>query len=468
MIMKIGIRICVLFTILILGLAIGGSLTQAQQSGDSSSLHLTNSHANLPWSSQYVQQQLNPPLNVGGYVSVAISSFNDFLVMSYFDATNHSLIVASPVQGHIGNCGTNNNWECVTLDGGIGLAVGMYTSIDIWGNSLDNWKMGISYYDITHRALKAAIYTCYLGLCGWDIVTVSSPDYLDVSVGLYSSFKFDSTGNAAIAFFSFNSTQMTNILFYAEQVSGGGDCGEGGTVGLWECTEVTYGSGESRYASLDFSYDDVPYIAYYAADDGDLGLVYKSGMCGPELGWTCLDLDGYDGSDVGLYPSLIAPQYSGDSYRIAYHDKTNGHLKYYDSDWGEPVVVDEMATSLDPMGISMAMDNEGHPVIAYQRIESDFSPPELRIARPNTVYGEELYGNCGDPPPGYLFQYWRCNTLDNGGQYSEEADFAAIAINSYGMVGIAYTEYDSYFDVTSLKFIYQHLFRTLMPITTRQ
>jgi hypothetical protein len=378
-------------------------------------------------------------------------------------------MAASPIAGHAGNCGTDNNWACVTLDGGGGYDVGMYSSIDIWGNSLNNWKMGISYYDITNRALKAAIYTCHMGSCAWNIVTVNSPGSPQVSIGLYSSFKFDSLGKAAIASFSYNSLNSSSTLIYAHQVPGGGNCGEVGAAGLWDCKEFSFGSGEGRYSSLDFSFDDVPYIAYYDAHKGDLGVIIitNSGMCGPEIGWYCYDLDGWDGTDVGLYPSLIAPQYSGDLYRIAYHDKTNGHLKYYDPSWG-PLAVDEMGTSISPMGISMAMDKEGYPVITYQRIESDFSPPQLRFARPNIVYGEELYGNCGDPPPGDLFQYWRCITLDNGGQYSEEADFAAIAINSYGMVGIAYTEYDSYINVTSLKFIYQHLFRTLIPITTRQ
>jgi hypothetical protein len=319
---------------------------------------------------------------------------------------------------------------------------------------------------MANRSLKAAIYTCYMGLCAWDKVTVLSPDSPDVSIGLYSSFKFDSTGNAAIAFFSYKSSNLTNRLLYGYQVPSGGNCGEGSATGLWECDEAAYGSGEARYASLDFSYDDIPYIAFYSPQEGDLGLVYLGGMCGPELGWTCLDLDGYDGSDVGLYPSLIAPQYPSDLYRVAYHDKTNGHLKYYDPDWG-PLVVDEMGTSISPMGISMAMDNEGYPVIAYQRIETEFSPPELRIARPYLEFPDEPYGNCGDLPPDYLFQYWLCSSLDNGGQYTEEADFAAIAINSHSMVGIAYSEYDSGYDVTSLKFIYQTLFYTFMPITTR-
>jgi hypothetical protein len=329
--------------------------------------------------------------------------------------------------------------------------------------------MGVSYYDMTNRALKAAIYTCYVGSCAWNTVTVKSPGAPEISTGLYSSFKFDSTGNAAIASFSYNSLSLSSILIYTHQVPGAGNCGEGGAAGLWDCREFSFGAGEGRYASLDFSYDDVPYIAYYAAHDGDLGLIIitPNGMCGPDFGWYCYDLDGWDGTDVGLFASLIAPHYSGDVYRIAYYDKTNGHLKYYDPSWG-PVVVDYMGTSISPMGISMKIDKDGNPVIAYQKINSEFSPPTLNIVRPYLEYSDQPYGNCGDNPPGYLFAYWFCSTLDNGGQYTNETDFTSLVINSQNMVGIAYTEYDSYLDVTSLKFNYQHFFLTLMPITIRQ
>lgn len=327
--------------------------------------------------------------------------------------------------------------------------------------------MGISYFDSTARSLKAAIYTCFEGSCAWDKITVSAPDSPDFSEGLYSSFKFNSTGNASIAFFHYNSVHLDSILEYAYQVLSGGDCGEGPAAGLWECDEVNLLGGEGKYASLDFSYDDVEYISYYSANEGDLILAVHGGMCGPELGWSCFFLDGAD-ANVGLFASLIASQSSVDPFRIAYYDKTNGHLKIFDSDWGEPIVVDEMGTSLEPMGISMVIDNEGYPVIAYQQIASDFSTPDLRISRPYVVYGTDPYGNCGDSPPGYLFQYWQCKTIDYGGQYSEEADFAAMAINSKGLVGIAYSEYDTDYYVRSLKFTYQHLFRTFLPITNRQ
>ncbi len=197
---------------------------------------------------------------------LALLPFNDFLAISYYDATNHSLMGATPWPNHAGNCGTHNNWACSIVDDGGGFPVGMYTSIDMWGYSVNNWKMGISYYDIFNRVLKVAIYTCFNGSCGWDKVTVSAPESENESIGLYSSFKFDSTGNAGIAFFSLNTTYLNSVLMYVYQVPSGGDCGEVPAAGLWECDEAIILGGEGKYASLDFDYDDVPYIAYYVAD----------------------------------------------------------------------------------------------------------------------------------------------------------------------------------------------------------
>lgn len=466
--MKAPIRLSSVIVVFILVSMLGIGLTQAQGYRDTKTLQLITSHANLPWSSQYIQRESDPPRDVGRYVSMALRPFDGSLAISYYDATNADLMVAIPAPNHSGNCGTSNNWLCDSMDGGGGLNTGMFTSIDIWGSSANNWKLGISYFDATNRALKAAIWTCSLGSCVKDIITVTAPDAPEDSIGLYSSFKFSSTGNAAIAYFQTSSPYLDSDLFYAEQVPSLGNCGEGAAVGLWNCTLISILNGEGRYASLDFNFGNTPYIAYYSVYDGQLRLAYhesSAAFC-DEFDWTCLTLDG-GAADVGYFASLIAPQSSDDPIRVAYYDKTNGYLKYYDSDWGEPVVVDGMGSSLDPMGISLALDNEGYPVIAYQQIVSDLSNPDLRIARPYIVYGTEPYGNCGDLPPGYLFQYWQCKTLDYDGQYSGEAYYASMAINSNGMVGIAYSEYDTYDYFMSLKFIYQHLFRTLMPITPR-
>ncbi len=460
--MKTPVRFCGVIMFLVLVLLLGVPLTQAQGNQASSTQPQIASPANFPWSIQYIQQDLGLPLDVGRFVSIALRPFDDFPVISYYDATNSALMVAIPVPGHTGNCGTHNNWFCELVEGSGIYNVGMFSSVDIWGYSVDNWKIGISYYAATFRALNAAIWNCSVGSCIKNIVTVRAPDELVVSVGLYSSLKFDSAGEAAIAFFSYNSEHNSSTFTYGYQVPGEGNCGEEGAFGFWKCDDISYLSGEAKYASLDFSYADIAYIAYYHPSDGNLQVAYRiSSFTCDDSNWTCRYIDGVD-ADVGYFASMVAPQSADGHFRVAYNDKTNGHLKYY-IDASDPIVLDEMGSDLSPKGISMILDQNGYPVIAYQYIASEFSPPALRIARPNLVYGDEPHGNCGPPP----FQSWRCTTLDAGGQYSSEAGYASVVINSRGLAAIAYSEYDVYYDASSVKFIYQTLFRTFLPMTTR-
>jgi hypothetical protein len=402
-----------------------------------------------PWASQYIQRQLDPPRDVGGFVSMVISPFNDFIAASYFDATNHALLVAAPVANHGGNCGTNNNWLCLSLDGS-GDEVGMFVSADFWGQSQNNWKWGISYYDSTNRALKAAIYSCYFGSCSWTIDPVALPEAAGDAIGIYSSINFDSNGNAGIATTYYDSQYDEYNLYYAIRVPSGGNCGIGDWAGLWECEDIIYVGGVQGL-SLDYDFSNKAYIAYYSTG-GYLDLSIQGDLCGPELGWSCYPIDNH-ATDVG-YPKIIAPSSAGDVVKIAYYERITGHLKYYQEDWGALDVDDVGAGSITPMGVSMIIDQDGNPVIAYRKVTEEFAPPGLSLARPAFEYGLD-YGNCGDTPPGYLFTYWQCEMLDHGGQYTEEASYVSMVENSNGLLGIAYTEYDSGLQVTSLKFTYQ-------------
>ena len=461
--MKTGIRSSVIIVFLILVLVTGVSLTQARQMGNSiSPSNAISQEANLPWVAEYVD--IAPNLtHVGTYTSLAFRPYDDYPMISYYDQTNGALMIANPTDIGYGSCGENADWNCITLDqtGDVGL----FTSIDVWGDSEQNWKYGISYYDATNRALKARIISCVDGNCTGGNFTISSPDFPIISIGLYTSFKFSSTGVPAIAYHVVD-TSANDFLMYAYPVTSGGNCGEGSAAGLWECQTVDHGEGVGQYASLDFSWDDQVYIAYYDAGSGNLKYAYFAGFGSCDNGWECFAVDGTDGSDVGLYASLKAPQFSGDPLRIAYYDKTNGDLKYYDLSWG-PLIVDDMGTSPSPMGISMAIDNDGYPVIAYQKTESDFSNPVLFVARPYLAFGDDSFGTCGDVPPGYVFQYWRCNILDAAGQYLSEAEYVSVAVNSSGLTEIAYPEfyaYDQGDNNTSLKVIYQVYLHSFLPM----
>ena len=171
--------------------------------------------------------------------------------------------------------------------------------------------------------------------------------------------------------------------------------------------------------------------------------------------------------NVGGYTSFLAPSYSGDVYRVAYYNFDYHLLKYAQSgvsggsgncgpsnSW-KCSVVDDMSDSL-PVGISMKMDPDGYPMIAYQYKDPDNPSYHeyLRIARPYLVYEDGDFGNCGFNP-GFGFLYWRCTTLDGGSYYGDEADFVSLAINPNGLAVISYSEKDSHYLATSLKLAYQ-------------
>jgi hypothetical protein len=449
---------------------IGIKITQAQDIDIANSVNNASSgYANLPWFGQYVHSSLDPAIDVGGYNSLAYRPFDDVPYMSYYDASNGNLTLAHLLPGGGGNCGTGNMWHCEALDGTNGDNVGNYTSLAFWADeSAKSWKIGISYHDVTNRGLKFVSWTCGPLYCTIkNIVTIDSSTNTMISHGLYTSLKFSPDGTPHIAYYTQN-ILSADSLRYASYVGSGGNCGEGSATGKWNCTVIDAGEAVGQYASMDLTYDGSPYIAYYDGTGKNLKVAYYLGIvdidCNDDNGWECKTLDST--GDVGLYTSITAQHKVGDKlFRVAYYDKTNGHLKYYDPSF-LALVVDDMNTSLTVMGISMDIDSDGYPIIAYQEIADEFSPPRLLIARPFNVFNDGSFGNCGDTPPGYMFTYWRCKVLDNAGQYVEEADFISTAVNSSGLVGVAYSEYDSYYVATSLKYTGQK-FATFLPISSK-
>ena len=119
----------------------------------------------------------------------------------------------------------------------------------------------------------------------------------------------------------------------------------------------------------------------------------------------------------------------------------------------------------------MALDKDGRPIIAYENASQDLAPSTLKIARPVEAV-DELIGNCGDIPPGYLFFIWQCDTIDNaayGSGHVDVAAYTAVAVNpTTGLGTIAYLEDDSYPypDHISLKVAYQRL-QVFLPLIKR-
>jgi hypothetical protein len=179
----------------------------------------------------------------------------------------------------------------------------------------------------------------------------------------------------------------------------------------------------------------------------------SGGNCGPGNSWYCRRVH-QPALDTGKYVSLYVED-SGLAH-IAYHNATNGTLEY--AEWvgsggncGFSSIsmqwewqcdeIDDMGTSLTSMGVALAEDGAGYPIIAYQDGSDDQAPVALQVARPHVALDPNTVPNCGSQD---LFLTWYCECIDGGGSYTDEAGSVSLAVNSAGLVTIAYHELYSY------------------------
>ena len=418
---------------------------------------------NPPWTTEWVDSTSDD--KAGSYPSIAFNPLNGQPYISYYDATGTNLMLAKPyAPGEVSLCPGNPKWTCILIDGEVS-DVGKFSSLAFYQYG-DILKMGISYYDDNLRALKFAEFT---PPDTWTIQLIEIPGLESLAFGWYTSLKYNSQGMASIAYFVSNSTG-DDELKYAENVLGNGNCGSGYAFKLWHCQVVDSGDLVGMYASLDIGWDGTIYFAYYDGGSGNLKFM-MSGQYAP-------DTIAGASADVGISAVMLAPRKPGQTFRIAYYDKTNGELML--ATWAGPgnlcdssliwecVTIDEIGGNLTRVGIAATLDRLGYPLIAYMNAFYDLAPTELYIARPALALGEET-GNCGEVPPGYTFQYWFCQTLDNAGYgYGDVnvADYTSIAVNSYGLAAIAYREVNYIEQTTALKIAYQQP-PTFLPVVNR-
>ena len=125
--------------------------------------------------------------DIGEHVSLALDS-NDTPYISYYEASHQMLQMAKYV-GAGGNCGSNNDWVCETVDHTGN--VGKYSSIAI--DPTDDLPK-IAYYDDTANALKLATLNAF----GWNIQTIDAPSIGDV--GQYASLALNDVVKVGIAY----------------------------------------------------------------------------------------------------------------------------------------------------------------------------------------------------------------------------------------------------------------------------
>ena len=444
--------------------------------------------ANEPWGTAIVDSLTDG--DVGSHVSIAYYEKGRAYV-SYYDATNSDLKLAHQVTPGTGNCGEKDDWKCEVIDG-TDDKVGMYSSIDVRTGYHKPFfpltsevspnitlqvaypNIGISYYDETNKALKYAEYTCDDNSCGWWIETVE--DYTGLfsnAVGFASSFDFGTNGIPIIAY------QYREPALIPDHGSGvrrayykGDGTGNCGTGNNWWCELIDYRESTLDYGS--YISQDGGVIAYYDSMNMDLKYAVPTSIqqnsCIPVGYWDCRVVD--DEDDVGRFVSLV--NNGVDPMQLAYYDATNGQIKFaqrvasggncgFDSRFA-CFNVDSVGKPLVPLGISLTLDAEHQPIIAYMNASAEFSASTLDIARPSIVYGGYI-GNCGDkwPSPGMLFSYFTCKTIDNGSQYNDEAYFAGVTVSPAGLATIAYYEWDSYYEEGRLK-VAQQAFSIYLPL----
>ena len=387
--------------------------------------------AQAPW----FNSEIDTPGNTGQHVSVAMDESRGWTYISYYDATNQALRMARN-GGPAPACDPNNDWGCLTIDSGAD--IGKYSSIAI--NPVTG-GIGFAYHDATNGKLKYA-YLKNPHLLVHSIFTIDVGIFPVSSTGLHTSLKYNSNGTPFIAYY-FENSGGADALMLAYYSVASGNCPEGGGGDEWRCETIITGEGVGKYASLDLTDDWEFHIAYYDEGNGDLWYATSvgEGNCGHYgTDWVCYPVSG-SSADVGQYASMYMDD-SG-SFHIAYYNATANSLMYA-ADVGsggncgilgsaQCDEIDAMPAGYHPMGISIAEDAAGYPVIAYQAANGS-----LNVARPVDALGLTAgAGNCGPENP---FSTWYCETIDHAGTWItyRNGDYASIITNSSGLATIAY------------------------------
>ena len=393
----------------------------------------TRSVASATW----VKMELDTAEDTGHHVSVAIDPIMGGVYVSYYDATAQHLRMAHYRHdlGSAGNCGPGDSWYCQTVDSGSD--VGKYNSIAAIAGGVN-----ISYHDATNGDLKWAESTDLPYHQTWRIRTVDRGVF-PAKTGLYTSLSLPSYGSPRISY-HFQDPNDADALKLAVYVGGGGNCGYGEHAGKWRCDTIVTGEGVGQYTSLGLDADWHRHIAYYHAVHGELWYATNTSgtNCGPGGNtWTCIPVTGAT-ADVGRYASLYVD--SANRFHIAYYDATYKALKYAVNVGGggncglfgsaQCDDIDSMPADYHPLGVSIAEDAAGYPIIAYQ---GEYN--SLKLARPVDALGlSPGAGNCG--PEVGLFRTWFCETIDQflWPPNPRYGDYAAIAVNASGLATIAY------------------------------
>ena len=420
----------------------------------------------------------------GQHVSVAIDPSDGTIYVSYYDATDGDLRWARTVSSG-GNCGPDNAWYCETV-ASTG-DVGRYSSIAVYpGTGPADWKVGIAYHDAGGGHLKYAEYTYDLSVAAGDKLVAggggswaySGIDLGNASLfsykGRYISLAFDSGGTPHISYYHYM-TLGDDALRYARYVGSGGNCGSGTATGQWRCNTIHAGPGAGQYTAISLA--NGVQIAFLDGGSGRLMQATYTGIGGygcstGASGWVCSEIESSVAGPVsaGGNPATgrmhIAYVTTGNKLKYAVPVSSGGNCGPSNTWYCEEI--EGIGADSDARGVSLAIDDAGYPVIAYQRVSlAPESLESLKVARPAGALGwvsgiDPL--NCGGEFT--LFATWYCETVDAAGYSEQNGDYASAAVSPAGLVTVAYYEQDALNSTGYLQVAYQRVL-IFLPLVLR-
>jgi hypothetical protein len=400
--------------------------------------------------------------NVGPHMALAADPETKETVISFYDSTDQDLYLAWTGGPNPGNCGPSNEWSCLLIDSAGD--VGQYNAIAFGSEGPWGW-IWISYYDATNAALKVASPKYYrpTGEIYFDpIDNVKTIDSGTPGTGPYkgkhTSIALAPSGFPHIAYqYSNDFAHIDEAQLYARYVSAGnGNCGEGDASGFWQCDVIFNDEGVGQYADITVHDWEYASIAFFDGDRGHpIVAMYHGpgGHCGPQNEWVCRSVE-QAGHTTGRFLSLYVEDTNVP--HLAYYNDTDDSLEYatyvgdggncgfssvsmqweWQCDW-----IDDIGSSITTLGIDIEEDENGYPIIAYQDVPMPIGPAALKIARPYAATDWNPTPNCG---PIDLFHTWVCEMMDGGDSNRDEADVVSIAIDKHGDAVVAYRELNSY------------------------
>jgi hypothetical protein len=293
--------------------------------------------------------------------------------------------------------------------------------------------------------------------------------------GRYTSLVIDSSGTPHISYYT-RLALSDDSLKYAHYVGSGGNCGSGAAAGKWQCDTIDSGDGVGKYTNIAlYGVYDRPHIAYY--DDGGDKLKYAVynpsytfGCSTGITGWSCSEID----SGVAGPVSADADPATGNMH-IAY--VTTGDELYYavpvssggdcgPSNGWRCREIEDVGTSADARGVSMAVDESGYPVIAYQ----DGSPgglESLKVARSGAAVGLQFGTSSLNCAQGTFLYTWYCETVHAGTANERNGDYVAAAVSPAGLVNVSY--YQQYTPAPDAGYLYLRYqqYQVFVPLVLR-